>query len=150
MQATFGSSHILSRLRASRDAQSRTGGDDKLRLLIVLCLTVTTGAAPTTTWGGDHVRMNVTGAGAELDFDCAIGTITQVVPEKDGPFSLKGTFTPQRSGPTRDGGSRTVDATYSGTIDGDTMTLRIVLSGQDQPARYELVRGGQGNVRKCR
>jgi hypothetical protein len=119
-----------------------------MRSLIVLGFVAL--ALQTATWGGDHVRMTVTASGAELDFDCAAGTITEIVPETDGPFSLKGTFTPQSSGHTRDGGSRTGAATYSGTIDGDTMTLRIVLSGQDQTASYVLVRGRQGNVRKCR
>ena len=121
-----------------------------MRLLIALCIGMAAAVGPTTLWGGDHVRMDVTKSGAELDFDCATGTITEIVPEKDGPFTLKGTFTPQRSGPTRGDGPRTVDATYSGTITGDTMTLRIAIAGQARAAEYGLVRGRQGTVRKCK
>src|SRR5712691_4976651 len=106
-----------------------------MRLLAALCLAVAVYAAQTVVWGGDHVRMEVTSSGAELEFDCATGRITEAVPETEGTFSLKGTFTPERGGPTRDGQtSRTVDANYSGTIKNDTMSLRVVLSGQDQQA----------------
>jgi hypothetical protein len=95
--------------------------------------------------------MDVTKGGADLEFDCAHGTITEAVPEADGTFSLKGTFTPERSGPARDDAPRAAGATYSGTIAGDTMTLRVVLAGNDQEAaHYVLVRGSAGNVRKCR
>ncbi|MEO8680342.1 MAG: hypothetical protein ABI665_14925, partial [Vicinamibacterales bacterium] len=60
-------------------------------------------------------------------------------------------FTPERGGPTRDDTSPTASATYSGTINNDTMALRIVLAGSDQEvAHYVLVRGSTGNVRKCR
>src|SRR4029077_1824336 len=100
-----------------------------MRFLIALCLAVAVPADQTAVWGGDHVRMEVTRSGAELEFDCATGTITEAVPETEGTFSLKGTFTPERGGPTRDGdASRTVDANYSGTIKNDTMTLRVVVS----------------------
>ena len=123
-----------------------------MRWLTPLCLGVAVLAAQTVVWGGDHVRMEVTTSGAELEFDCATGTITGVVPEAEGTFSLKGTFTPERGGPTRDGqASRTVDAQYSGTIKNDTMSLRVVLSGKDQQAaEYTLVRGRDGRLMKCR
>jgi hypothetical protein len=122
-----------------------------MRLLIGLCFAVATAAPQTATWGGEHVRMDVTKSGAELEFDCATGTITEAVPEKDGAFTLKGTFTPQRSGPTRDDAPRASGATYSGTITGDTMALRVVLVRNDQEvAQYVLARGSAGNVRKCR
>ena len=104
-------------------------------------------------WGGDHVQMEVARGGADLEFDCATGRITEAIPEKDGTFSLKGTFTPERSGPSRDGAAA-IQATYSGAIKNDTLTLRIVLTGSGnndrQEMNYSLVRGQQGNVRKCR
>jgi hypothetical protein len=108
-------------------------------------------AAQTTIWGGNHVRMTATGSGAELEFDCATGTITEKVPETDGSFSLHGTFTPERSGPSRDDRSRTAPALYSGTIEHDTMTLHIVLEGQERElGQYVLSRGAAGTLRKCR
>jgi hypothetical protein len=122
-----------------------------MRLPSAWLVAVAFATVQTTVWGGDHVRMNVTRSGAELEFDCATGTITEAVPDTDGDFSLKGTFTPERSGPSRGDRSRTVMATYSGTIDRDTMTLHIVLEGQDREAsQYVLSRGRTGMLRKCR
>ena len=122
-----------------------------MRVLMVLCFVVVTATAQTATWGGDHVRMEITGSGAELEFDCARGTITETVPDKDGAFSLKGTFTPEHSGPSRDAGPRAAAAIYSGTISGDTMALRIVLTSNDQEVgRYALARGSAGKLMKCR
>ena len=122
-----------------------------MRWLSALIVGIAVVAVQTTIWGGDHVRMTVNHSGAELEFDCAAGTITDTVPETDGAFSLKGTFTPQRSGPSRDDRSTTAAAVYSGTIERDTMTLHIVLNGQDREiGTYVLSRDGAGTLRKCR
>ncbi len=126
-----------------------------MRFLMALCFGVTTVVAQAVIWGGDHVRLEVTRNGAELEFDCATGTITEPLPDTDGTFSLKGTFTPERGGPTRDGETSRSDATYSGTIENDTMSLRIVLAGADrdqdrEAATYVLVKGRLGRVMKCR
>jgi hypothetical protein len=108
--------------------------------------------AQTTVWGGDHVDMEMTGTGARLEFDCAHGTIDEALhADASGAFHVKGTFTPERGGPSRDGDAPPVTkVTYAGTIKDDTMTLRIVVDGQDRPGTYELTRGRPGNVRKCR
>jgi hypothetical protein len=106
-----------------------------------------------TIWGGDHIEMQVADAGARLEFDCAHGTIDEPLrADAKGAFKLKGTFTPERSGPTPDGGAAPIaKAIYSGTIKDGTMTLRIVVDGQDPAGRtYELERDRSGNVRKCR
>ena len=96
--------------------------------------------------------MEVTKTGAALEFDCATGTITGTLPDK-GAFRLSGTFTPERGGPIRrDDVSRTVKATYSGTITADDMALSMLLAGQedDQAAKYALVKGQPGRVTKCK
>ena len=123
-----------------------------MRWLAAFAAGIVIATVPATIWGGDHVRMNVTPSGAELEFDCATGTITETVPETDGTFSLKGTFTPQRGGPTRrDEPPRTTAAVYSGTIERDTMTLHIVLAGNGREVgQYVLSRGAAGAVMKCR
>ena len=124
-----------------------------LTILIALALSLAGLNAPqTTVWGGDHVEMEVTARGAQLEFDCAHGTIDEPLRvDQKGVFQAKGTFTPERSGPSRDGdASRTAKATYTGTISGDTMTLRIVVDGQDRDSAYLLARDRPGNVRRCR
>jgi hypothetical protein len=108
-------------------------------------------AIQTTIWGGDHVRMTVTRDGADLEFDCAVGTIAEPVPDTDGSFRLKGTFTPQRSGPSRGDRARAAAAIYSGTIERDSIRLRVVLEGPEQEVgQFVLQRGSAGSLRKCR
>jgi hypothetical protein len=103
-------------------------------------------------WGGDHIEMEVSRTGARIEFDCAHGTIDEPLrADAKGAFKVKGTFTPERSGPTRDDNPPAPKATYSGTITDAAMTLRIVIEGGDaQGTSYELTRDRRGNVRKCR
>jgi hypothetical protein len=103
-------------------------------------------------WGGDHIEMEVTRAGARLEFDCAHGTIDEPLrADPQGAFKLKGTFTPERGGPTRDDNAPAPKATYSGTINETAMSLKVVVEGGDaQGTSYELTRDRRGNVRKCR
>ena len=104
-------------------------------------------------WGGDHVRMQVSAKSATLDFDCAHGTVDgALTPDSKGRFEVKGTFTPEHAGPVREDISLTRPATFSGTINGDAMTLRITFGGEDPPppAVFELTRGREGRVHKCR
>jgi hypothetical protein len=77
---------------------------------------------PATVWGGEHVEMQVTEGGAQLEFDCGTGAITEpLAADSQGHFSLKGTITPGQGGPTRQGETpQTIDATYAGDINGAT------------------------------
>lgn len=103
-------------------------------------------------WGGQHVSMQVTRTGAELQFDCATGTISEPLPlDKPGRFRVKGTFTREHGGPVRRNEPPAArDATYSGIIENDTIRLRIEVAGQDQAQEYVLNKGQQGRVVKCR
>jgi hypothetical protein len=123
-----------------------------MRAVLIVFALAGLAAAQTTVWGGDHIEMEVTGSGARIEFDCAHGTIDEAVRvDRQGTFQANGTFTPERSGPSRDGdASRSAKATYSGTIADDTMTLRIVVDGQDRDTTYLLARDRAGNLRKCR
>ena len=121
--------------------------------IVLMALALAGGAAAaTTTWGGPHVEMIVTDRGARLEFDCAHGTIDEPLRiDSDGAFRVKGTFAPERSGPSRDGREpRPAEAIYSGTVKDDTMTMRIVVDGQDRENTYALARDRPGTVRKCR
>jgi hypothetical protein len=103
-------------------------------------------------WGGEHIEMEIGRTTARIELDCAHGTIDEPVrPDAKGAFKVKGTFTPERGGPTVEGETPAPKATYSGAITDDTMTLRIVVQGQDEHGiTYELTRDRRGNVRKCR
>ena len=104
------------------------------------------------TWGGDHISMDVTDSGAEIDYDCAHGSITEkIVPDGRGNFVVKGLHVRERPGPVRQGDDLTgKPATYHGSIDGDTMKLTVTLSGSDETVgTFTLTRGKPGRVRKC-
>ena len=123
-------------------------------LIAILCALAGVGStqdAPVV-WGGDHIEMEVTRKGARLEFDCARGTIDEPLrADSQGAFKLKGTFTPERGGPSRDENAPAPKATYSGTIYGTAMTLKVVIEGGDaKGTTYELARDQRGNVRKCR
>lgn len=109
--------------------------------------------ATVTTWGGEHVRMQVTAKGATLDFDCASGEITKPVQaDAFGNFTAVGTFIREHGGPVRnDAADNTAAAKYSGTISGDTMRLSITSGSDNAPVgEFVLSRGTTGHLVKCR
>jgi hypothetical protein len=103
-------------------------------------------------WGGEHVRMELTRTGANLAFDCAMGTIDQPLAlSSDRTFRATGTYTRERGGPVTKDGNQAVAATYIGAIKGDSMHLEIMLvSSKETVGTYDLARGSFGHVVKCR
>jgi len=103
------------------------------------------------TWGGEHAILEVSDKGAEIEFDCAHGQITQPITlNKHGDFDVTGTFTPEHGGPVRrDENTPPASARYSGHIEGNTMILRVALE-KENLGTYELTRGAQPMLRKCR
>jgi hypothetical protein len=105
-----------------------------------------------TIWGGEHVALEVTFEGSNLEFDCATGAITKPVQlDSPGKFKVAGTFTREHPGPVmRDGNAPTV-AIYSGDLQGNTLKLNITAGPQNESAGdYVLRRGNSGRVMKCR
>ncbi len=103
------------------------------------------------TWGGDHIAMDVSEKGAELEFDCAHGQITQPIKvDKHGRFKISGTFSPEHGGPVRrDETPESAPVSYSGHVKGDTMTLTIT-RGEEKLGDYTLTHGRQPRLMKCR
>ncbi|HKG13758.1 MAG TPA: hypothetical protein VKB12_10475 [Pyrinomonadaceae bacterium] len=104
-------------------------------------------------WGGDHIRMEVSDAGAAVEFDCAHGAIDQpIVLDSEGGFDVKATFVVERGGPIRrDRPPAVRPARYKGRVGGDTLTLTVTLTDADADAgTYTLTRGSEGRVFKCR
>ena len=104
-------------------------------------------------WGGDHIEMTVTKAGAHLELDCAAGDIAEPITVSDrGLVSTRGTVTPERPGPVRLGDEPAPkDATYSGQLNGKTLTLDVTLVDDKRAyGHFTLILGQDGRVRKCR
>ena len=104
------------------------------------------------TWGGNHIQIDVRGDIAKVEFDCAHGEISKPVKtDSEGNFDLPGTFVSEGGGPTRadrEPAARSVK--YRGKIVGDTMTLSITFSDNNESAgSFTLKRGKQGRIRKC-
>ncbi|HWS52859.1 MAG TPA: hypothetical protein VN228_01920 [Pyrinomonadaceae bacterium] len=101
-------------------------------------------------WGGTGARLEVGEAGAEVEFDCAHGTLESPAPDAAGGFDARGTFTRERGGPVREGaGEERLPARYSGKVEGDTMTLRVEAEGVAEALTFTLTRGSAGRLRKC-
>ena len=104
-------------------------------------------------WGGEHIRMEVSEAGATVEFDCARAAIEQpVVLDSEGRFDLKAAYTVERGGPVRrDRPPAVRPARFAGRADADALTLTVTLTDTDEDAgTYTLTRGSAGRVFKCR
>lgn len=104
-------------------------------------------------WGGDHIRMEVTGGGAEISYDCAHSTIDQpIVPDSDGNFNVKGKFTREHGGPIRrDEEIKSRPVRYTGRVRDKVMTLTVTLADPEETAgTFTLTQGSVGRVMKCR
>jgi hypothetical protein len=108
-------------------------------------------AVATGTWGGEHVMLEVSENGAEVEFDCAHGQISQPIAlNTRGEFDVPGTFAPEHGGPVlRDETPNSVPARYSGHVLGDTMTLTVT-QGKDNIRAFTLSHGARPTLRKCR
>ncbi|MGB8890281.1 MAG: hypothetical protein WCC87_26385 [Candidatus Korobacteraceae bacterium] len=112
-----------------------------------------TKAVPNGVWGGEHIRMEVNDSGADIEFDCARGSISQRLELDDkGRFKVQGIYMAEAPAPAAvDGGLTTsgVKATYTGTLSGSSLRLEVFIEGQDMPRTFDLVQGDEGHLAKC-
>ncbi|HEX8650885.1 MAG TPA: hypothetical protein VF708_08580 [Pyrinomonadaceae bacterium] len=109
--------------------------------------------APTGVWGGAHIRLNLTKNHAEIEYDCAHGTIEEPLALDDkGRFDAKGTLIAEHGGPVRRNESpRNRPARYTGHVNGETMTLTVTLTDTNETLNtFTLTHGSEGRVMKCR
>jgi len=104
-------------------------------------------------WGAEHIRLEVSGGGATIEYDCAHGTVDQTIaPDSAGNFDLQGTHTTERGGPIRVGEeSRGRRARYVGRVKDDVMTLTVTLAETEETiGTFTLKRGSEVRLKKCR
>jgi len=107
---------------------------------------------PAGVWGGEHVQAEVTERGAEFEFDCAHGAITQtIVLDGSGKFDLPGKFAAEHPGPTRDEESTNRSVRYSGSVQDVELTLTVTdTTTKEVLGTFTLRHGSEGRIRKCR
>ena len=105
---------------------------------------------PRGVWGGQHINVEVGEKSATIEYDCASGVIDgPLVVDGNGRFSLRGTHKRERGGPIRsDDPGRSEPATYTGSINGNTMTLTLKLG--DDEETFTLEKGKPGDLFKCK
>ena len=105
---------------------------------------------PRGSWGGQGVRLEVGGRGAEVEFDCAHGTTSALALDASGRFDVAGTFVREHGGPVRHGEEpEQLPARYAGRVEGTEMTLRVVVEGLDETLTFTLTRGRDPQLHKC-
>ena len=109
-------------------------------------------------WGGPHVGANFSGGLADLQFDCAAGTIDDpIMITEVGPFSVKGTYRTGASGPIRVGQFfKSQEALYSGEIakgpgkdSPRVMTLSVTLEDGTALGPFTLTEGAPPQITRC-
>jgi hypothetical protein len=106
-------------------------------------------AIATGTWGGEHVKLDETKTEAKFTFECAKGQTTGPIEvNSDGKFSVAGTYS-ITGGPEIQGAPQKFSATYTGTVEDNTMDLTVTYTdanGQRQQTPYELDFGDKGTL----
>lgn len=102
-------------------------------------------------WGGQHINLEVGEDSATIEYDCANGSIDgPLVVDGNGKFSWRGTHRMERGGPIRaDEKPKEYPATYTGSVNGNTMTLTLKISDLDEET-FTLKKGKQGDLFKCK
>lgn len=100
-------------------------------------------------WGGEHIRMDVTRGGAEIEFDCARGQLlAPLVLDRNGSFRQKGIYKADAAAPAKQGSSRW-NAIYVGTLSGTRLHLELSVSGVEGRRAFDLDYGQPGSLSKC-
>jgi len=103
-------------------------------------------------WGGGQVAMVVTPTGATIEFSCAHATIDEpLFLDSEHRFAVLGVYVREHGGPVREGEPPDIHpARFTGTVDGTTLSLTIVLVDDgSHVGTYTLVFGEPGRPVKC-
>jgi hypothetical protein len=103
-------------------------------------------------WGGQHVHADVSERGAEIEFDCAQGSIAQkIVLDGSGRFDVEGSFTTQHAGPVREDANSSRPVRYQGSVSDKEMELTVSdPKTKETIGTFALRFGSEGRLMKCR
>ncbi|HKB09446.1 MAG TPA: hypothetical protein VKD69_02290 [Vicinamibacterales bacterium] len=129
--------------------------------LLAACAVVATCGAPfgasesnvrTGRWGGPHVAMTVTPERTDLEFDCGSASVDGAIPtDRDGAFTVTGTFLQERPGPTRPDGPPSRPMRLTGRVNDDAMTINVRLTDSNEDlGSFTLAFGADARLVKCK
>jgi hypothetical protein len=103
-------------------------------------------------WGGQHVHAEVSDRGAEIEFDCAQGSIAQkIVLDGSGRFDVEGSFRTQHGGPIREDENNSRPVRYRGSVSDKEMELTVFdPKTKETIGTFALRFGNEGRLMKCR
>jgi hypothetical protein len=104
-------------------------------------------------WGGEHIRLEATDAGATVEYDCAHANISQkIMPDRSGHFVVNGVYAPEHGGPVRTNDQAVnIPVSFSGQVRGKSMSLTMRRRDTRKlMGRFALRHGQQGELVKCR
>jgi hypothetical protein len=109
-------------------------------------------------WGGPNAGINFEGGLADVQFDCASGTIDDsITPGPGGSFSVKGTYRTGAPGPVKVGQFfRSQGAIFSGRVTAgaaktgrQVMTFNVALEDGTVLGPFTLTEGAQPQLTRC-
>lgn len=104
-------------------------------------------------WGGEHIRFEVTETGANVEYDCARGTVEgKIVVDARGRFGVNGLHYEERGGPVRLGDEASgYRVRLSGRVGGSLMKLTVTRAGTRKViGTFDLARDREPMLVKCR
>lgn len=122
--------------------------------LALAALVACVGARPPRTlageWGGQHIGMVIGPGGAQIEYDCAVGTIDEpIVPGRDGRFEAEGTHTPLGGPEQADVIRPTYQAQFTGQVRGNRIRLEAVVETGVELGPFSLRRGAEPLILRC-
>jgi len=142
-------------------ADSRNG---KAVLLMNTCSSSKVTALLEGEWEGPDIHLLVSGSGAVVEYNCAHGTVDQIVLDEEGRFDAQGTYESESGAPARnitavdETGNARSNATitnnmptrYTGRVTKDGMSLTVSLINDGlKIGEFSLKRGSTSRLHKC-
>ena len=106
---------------------------------------------PAGKWGGHHVRLEVSGSGAEFEFDCAHGRLSGPLTLQNGRFAATGTYVRERGPIRQDESDQGQRVFFKGEVEGSRMKLIFSLTEDFKDAEtFMLTHGVDARLFKCK
>ncbi len=105
------------------------------------------------TWGGEHVRLDVTEGGANVEFDCAHAAVRgRILVDGAGRFNVAATYYAEHGGPVRaDETASGFPVRLTGRVGGSIMKLTVTrVRPREVIGTFALSRDREPELFKCR